>query len=179
VDGLIGRLRTPYWSVEALAEAVDFAGRLVNAVLARQAHDYPPEPLRGRHARVAAMHLAFASDQVGSPREPYVPRDRLAETLLVDAIRLVNAAGEAIRPGDRRAVTAAVSVTRFRARIHLRAAAQALARELATHSPAGEVAPHSPARDVAGRSPARSPSPADHPASTLLPVPRSASPLPA
>jgi hypothetical protein len=158
VDGLVRQLRGPGRSDDTVAEAVDFSAALVAASLSRltreqsagtvyqlsgrgqAARQAGPARCPGRHARVAAMHLAFARDQVGSTRPAPAPYERMPEVLLTDAIRLVSAAREAIRRGGLPAESPAVARLRSRARVHLHAAQQALGRELADHAQASQGA---------------------------------------
>jgi hypothetical protein len=106
----------------SVAEAVDAAAEAVARVTADGGH--------ARHARVAAMRIAFARDCVGGGRTVRLPTDLPAAGLLADALRLVAAAHDALRAGHPLDSPVAM-LARVRARVQLRAAYEALSREKA------------------------------------------------
>jgi hypothetical protein len=126
VDDLVLRLGRDGESADAVAEAIDAAAHAVVRVISASDDELD----EGRHARVAAMRIAFARDGVGGSRAAWSPADLPASTLLSEAQRLVAAAHDALRAG-RPLDSSAVLLARVRARAQLRAAYEALSREQA------------------------------------------------
>jgi hypothetical protein len=122
VDGLVLRLGRDGGSARTVAEAIDAAAEAVVRLIAASGDV--------RHARVAAMRIAFARDCVGDGQASRTPTDLPATALLSDALRLVAAAHDALRGGLPFDSPGAL-VARVRARLQLRAAYEALTREQA------------------------------------------------
>jgi len=122
VDGLVARLERDGGAGQSVAEAVDAATDAV-ARLIGVSHE-------ARHAQVAAMRLGFARERVGGAPTAPVPADLPAAALLADALRLVAAAHDALRVAGRPSEPAAL-LAQSRARVHLRAAHEALSRQRA------------------------------------------------
>jgi hypothetical protein len=121
VERLLTELRRHGASRQSVAEAVGAASGAVGRLV---------EDSKARHARVAAMRLAFVRECLGARAASGVPGDLPASVLVSDALRLVAGAHDALRveyPFDSRVALLA----QVRARRQLRAAYDALVRERA------------------------------------------------
>jgi hypothetical protein len=121
VERLLTELRRDGASRQSVAEAVSAASSAVSRLV---------EESKARHARVAAMRLAFVRECLGARTASGVPADLPSSVLVSDALRLVAGAHDALRveyPFDSRVALLA----QVRARRQLRAAYDALVRERA------------------------------------------------
>jgi hypothetical protein len=129
VDGLVAALRRDGGSGQSLAEALAAAADAVAGLIGGS---------EARHVRVAAMRLAFVRERVGLDHLSRVPADVPASALLLDALRLVAAAHDALRVGVSHEGRGGL-LAQVRARVQLRAAYDALSRERAQRLETAEL----------------------------------------